>query len=404
MKKILSVIMCVVLIMSACCLAAFAAKAENDSSLQNDNTAKILVCANKGDWQNAPENSVKAIKKCKCDYVSVDVKVTADGVPVLMEDETVDRTCVDENGNAVKGKVSELTYEEIKEFYLRNRNGGLHNEKTKEKVPSLAKVLNETFGQTLILDFALSDLDAVYNIIDTAGAYPQIIFRIDGKAKDVKAALSAMSIVPSFILKYDGNIIFSVNSTINAVKNSGLTMVQLGTKNQYGVIFYKNVENKMQSSMIKGVFSMTDGWNAKRDDNYIGWDDVISHGYSIIETNYPAQLNEYISQTEEARAALAELVAKCAEYDSKDYPQNIYESFKAAYNNALSLSGGNASKAQLTQAYTKLRGLCNELDVAQGTSISEAALKITPGRIIAAVLCLAAVVAAQVFFIKRKEK
>ena len=156
--------------------------------------------------------------------------------------------------------------------------------------------------------------------------------------------------------------------------------------------------------MIKGVFSMTDGWNAKRDDNYIGWDDVISHGYSIIETNYPAQLNEYISQTEEARTALAELVAKCAEYDSKDYPQNIYESFKAAYNNALSLSGGNASKAQLTQAYTKLRGLCNELDVAQGTSISEAALKITPGRVIAAVLCLAAVVAAQVFFIKRKKK
>ena len=181
-------------------------------------------------------------------------------------------------------------------------------------------------------------------------------------------------------------------------------MVQLGSRNQYGVIFYESVENKIKSSMLKGVFSMTDGWNAKREDNFTGWDDVISHGYSIIETNYPAQLNEYIRQTEEARTALAELVAKCAEYDSKDYPQNIYESYKTIYNEALSLLGGSASKAQLTQAYTKLNEICSELDVAQGTSISEAALKITPGRVIAAVLCLAAVIAAQVFFFKRRKK
>ena len=395
--------MCVVLIMSSCCLAAFAENTEDDSLLQS-NAPKIIACANKGDWQNAPENSVKAIKKCKCDYVSVDVKVTADGVPVLMEDETVDRTCVDENGKAVSGKVSELTHEKIEEFYLRNRNGGLHNKKTEEKVPTLITALNQTFGKTLILDFALSDLDTVYNAIDSASAQSQVIFRIDGKAKDVAAALASKSSLPAVILKYDGNIIFSVNSTINAANSSGLSMVQLGTKNQYGVVFYKNVENKIQSNMLKGVFSMTDGWNAKREDNFTGWDDVISHGYSIIETDYPTQLSEYIRQTEEARTALAELVAKCVEYDSKDYPQNIYESFKAAYNNSLSLSGGNASKSQLAQAYTKLRGLCNELDVAQGTSISEAALKITPGRVIAAILCLAAVVAAQVFFIKRKEK
>ena len=181
-------------------------------------------------------------------------------------------------------------------------------------------------------------------------------------------------------------------------------MVQLGSKNQYGVIFYKGVEDSIRSSALKGVFSMTDGWNAKREDNFIGWDDVVSHGYTIIETDYPGMLNTYIQQTEDARAALSELTVKCADYDSKDYPENVFESYKTAYDNALSLMGSSASKSQLTQAYTKLSNACSELNTAQGTSISEAALKITTGRVIAAVLCLAAVVAAQIFFIKRREK
>lgn len=396
--------MCVILLMSACCFAAFAQGSKDNASLKNDAMTKIIACANKGNWQNAPENSIKAVRECGSDYASVDVRVTADGVPVLMQDETVERTCVDSNGKTVKGKVSELAYEKIEKFFLRNRNGGLHNEKTDEKVPSLSDMLSGADGKKLVLDFALSDLDAVYDTVYGAAAQSQVVFRIDGKAKDVAAALASKDAVPETIIKYDGNIIFSVNSAIKNAKNSGLEAVQLGSKNQYGVIFYKSVENNIKSSLLKGAFSMTDGRNAKREDNYTGWDDVISHGYTFIETNYPDMLNEYIQQTEEARSMLSELLVKCDDYDSGDYPQNIFESYKTIYYSALSLSGSSASKSQLTQAYTKLNEICSELDVAQGTSTSQAALKITAGRVIAAVLCLAAVIAAQVFFIKRREK
>ena len=416
MKKIFSVILCVILALSSCSPAAFAAassepfdsevneKTEEGQRQKSAAEIKIIACANKGDWQNAPENSINAVKNCGCNYVSVDVKVTADGVPVLMEDDTVERTCVDKDGKTVRGRVSELTYEKTETFFLRNSNGGLHNEKTDEKVPSLADTLNETFGKTLILDFALSDLDVIYDTVFAASAQSRVIFRIDGKAKDVVNALTAKETIPETIIKYDGNIIFSVNSTVKAAKNSGLTMVQLGSKNQYGVIFYETVENNIKSAALKGAFSMTDGWNAKREDNFIGWDDVIAHGYTFIETNYPDMLNTYIQQTEDARTALSALTEKCAEYDSRDYPQNIFESYKTAYDGAVSLLNGSASKSQLASAYTKLDEICNELDVAQGTSISEAALKITPGRVIAAVLCLAAVIAAQIFFIKRRKK
>jgi glycerophosphoryl diester phosphodiesterase len=64
--------------------------------LQNPN-GRVLVVAHRGDWRNAPENSIQAIHNAIAmgvDIVEIDIHKTKDGQLVLMHDETIDRTMV----------------------------------------------------------------------------------------------------------------------------------------------------------------------------------------------------------------------------------------------------------------------------------------------------------------------
>src|SRR5687767_15022730 len=55
----------------------------------------MLRLAHRGDWRQAPENTlpalVAALRAPACDGVEFDVRVAADGVPVVLHDETLAR-------------------------------------------------------------------------------------------------------------------------------------------------------------------------------------------------------------------------------------------------------------------------------------------------------------------------
>src|SRR6476659_2167984 len=55
----------------------------------------MLRLAHRGDWRRAPENTIPALlaalKIAGCDGVEFDVRASADGVPVLLHDETLAR-------------------------------------------------------------------------------------------------------------------------------------------------------------------------------------------------------------------------------------------------------------------------------------------------------------------------
>ncbi len=82
-----------------------------------------LRLAHRGDWRRAPENTLAAflaaIAVPGCDGLEFDVRAAADGVPVVIHDETLERV------QGVKARVDELTAEALE------RHG----------VPSLADVL-----------------------------------------------------------------------------------------------------------------------------------------------------------------------------------------------------------------------------------------------------------------------
>lgn len=119
--------------------------------LQNHSpSAKLLMAAHRGQWRDAPENSLAAIDKAIKDgaeIVEIDVQLTKDGVPVLMHDATVDRTT---NGS---GKVSDLTLAQIQDLRLQEGLGGDDAAVTGHTVPTLEEAM------AVVKDRAMVNLD-----------------------------------------------------------------------------------------------------------------------------------------------------------------------------------------------------------------------------------------------------
>jgi len=70
-----------------------------------------LIIAHRGDSANAPENTMAAFRLALekgADGIELDVMLSADGVPVVIHDSTVDRTT---NGS---GRVRELTLDQLR--------------------------------------------------------------------------------------------------------------------------------------------------------------------------------------------------------------------------------------------------------------------------------------------------
>lgn len=102
---------------------------------------KFIVCAHRGDHTQAPENSLDAYERAiadDADYGETDLRMTKDGVIVLMHDDTVDRTT---DGH---GRVKDLTFAQIRALHLK---GAL---RPGEKVPTFEELLDVTKGKLSI--------------------------------------------------------------------------------------------------------------------------------------------------------------------------------------------------------------------------------------------------------------
>ena len=117
----LSLILFVTLLTST----VLATNASDVASRFSDGQKKIICIAHRGDWHSFPENSAEAVNAAaEYDAVSIDVRLTSDGKPILMADETIDRMLVDGEGKPVSGNVSSFTLAQLKALYLRKANGG----------------------------------------------------------------------------------------------------------------------------------------------------------------------------------------------------------------------------------------------------------------------------------------
>ncbi|GAA3575713.1 glycerophosphodiester phosphodiesterase family protein [Snuella lapsa] len=141
------------------------------ANLEDSNNNQIIVVSHRGDWRNAPENSLQAIQNCidmGVDMVEIDIRETKDGQLVLMHDKTIDRTT---NG---KGLISEWTLDSLKTLRLVDGLGV----PTAHKVPTLKQALEVAKWEILVnLDKSYSIFDKCYAIIKETGTQDQVVIK-----------------------------------------------------------------------------------------------------------------------------------------------------------------------------------------------------------------------------------
>ena len=140
----------------------------------------IMVIAHRGDWRNAPENSLQAIQNCidmGVDMVEIDVRMTKDSVLVLMHDETLDRTTTG------IGEVSQWTLDSLQTLNLRNGLG----RPTHHRVPTLEEALSLAQGQILVnLDKCYAYFDQVYEILQKTTTVDHVVMKGKVSVNQVK--------------------------------------------------------------------------------------------------------------------------------------------------------------------------------------------------------------------------
>ncbi len=111
---------------------------------------KPVIFAHRGASGYAPENTLAAFKKAVdlgADAIELDVKLSGDGVPVVIHDQTTDRTT---NGT---GDVRKYSIEQLQQL---DAGGKFNAEFSNERIPTLAEVF-ETVGRRIYINIELTN-------------------------------------------------------------------------------------------------------------------------------------------------------------------------------------------------------------------------------------------------------
>lgn len=132
----------------------------------------VLVAAHRGDWRNAPENSIHALQLCLqmgVDIMETDVRKTKDGVLILMHDDAIDRT------TSGKGLVKDLTWDSLQRVTLRQGHGG----PTEEHIPTFEAFMQAVKGKPIMinLDKSWDIIPEMYTILKKTGTLQQALFK-----------------------------------------------------------------------------------------------------------------------------------------------------------------------------------------------------------------------------------
>lgn len=254
---------------------------------------KVMVVAHRGDWREAPENSVWAVKKAiekGVDMAEIDLAMTKDSILILMHDNTIDRTTTG------KGKPSDFTLEEIKKLHLRD---GLGVE-TRMRVPTLQEILEISDGKILLnLDKGFDYIKQVYPLVKKRKMLDQILFKghesymeFNQKYGDIKNDIHYMPIIQlgkSEDLK-------KISDYIKNYKIYGFEFT-VGTTEK-NLIDFKPLREKKIKVWVNSLWPHHNAGN--NDDQVLDNPDVydwyINKGVNIIQTDRPKELINYLKR------------------------------------------------------------------------------------------------------------
>ncbi len=131
----------------------------------------LVIASHRAAHAVYPENSLKSIEEAirlGVDIIEIDVKVSSDGVPVLLHDGTVNRTAV-----SARGPLETMTAEQIRKVKLKNTDGT----ESDQFIPTLKEALMLAKGKVYVdLDLKTEKVQYLVPIIKELGMEDQVFF------------------------------------------------------------------------------------------------------------------------------------------------------------------------------------------------------------------------------------
>lgn len=260
-----------------------------------DNSKEIFVVSHRGDWRNAPENSLQAIQNCidmGVDMVEIDLKETKDGYLILMHDKTLNRTTTG------KGNPEDYTLAELKKMFLKNGAGC----KTRHKIPTFEEVMTLCKGKIMVnVDKGYDYFKDAYAVLEKTGTVDQCVMKSDHPYEKVKAengeVLDKMVFMPVVNLHKEG-----AEAIIDGyLKNMKPKAFELVFNNDSADVLrlVKKVKDSGAKIFINSLWP--DLCGGHDDDRAVelgepeeSWGWIINQGSKLIQTDRPALLLDYL--------------------------------------------------------------------------------------------------------------
>lgn len=263
------------------------------NELKHANSTKVLVVAHRGDWRNAPENSIQALKNCiemGVDLMEIDLKMTKDSILVLMHDNTINRTM------SGSGNISDYTFTKLQSMTLKGGNGC----PTKHKIPTFKEIMECAKGKICInIDKCYPFYHEVYRILKETNTLDQVIINSEKTYEEnrIKYGKLLDSIPFKPVVSLDNlsqkniDIYISIHPKVMELVFSKDTSYYLHHKEIFKQAGIKIFMNAMWSSLSA---DHTDDQAVELNDPTNSWQWLIEHGATMIQTDRPKQLLQYL--------------------------------------------------------------------------------------------------------------
>ncbi|MFH6770060.1 glycerophosphodiester phosphodiesterase family protein [Gaetbulibacter aquiaggeris] len=265
------------------------------ANLEDSKNNKVIVVSHRGDWRNAPENSLQAIQNCidmGVDMVEIDIRETKDGQLVLMHDKTIDRTTTG------KGLISEWTLDSLKTLRLVDGLGVA----TQHLVPTLRQALELSKDKILVnLDKSYEIFDKCYEIIKETGTQDQVVIKGSKKLSTVEKEFG------NYLGKVHFMPIISLpNGKANIIVDEYLSSNKLPVAFEFTVESdtikfinqFKTIREKGASIWVNALWPQHnaghDDEKAVQNPKIYNW--FIDNHIDIIQTDRPALLLKYLRE------------------------------------------------------------------------------------------------------------
>jgi len=264
-----------------------------NQSLRKPTDKKVLVCAHRGDWRNAPENSLQAVKNCidmGVDIVEIDIQKSKDGHLILLHDETLDRATTG------KGYAKDWTLDSIKTLRIRD---GLTNP-TNQSIPTLEEVLLLAKGKAMLyLDKADKHLPDMLALLDKMKMLDHAVFMLPYTYEQAKSKFGNYLNRVIFIPRIEMSVEDPQAFIEEYVKNFKPVAIQLRlpAEDSPRVDLIPIIQKQKMRVVVSTIWDYVSAYHDDdrafhEPDAHWGWH--VRGGVSIFNTDRPALLLDYL--------------------------------------------------------------------------------------------------------------